>query len=331
MRLIGLAKSTHHYRRRPRPGRRAPVPHRDRHQPHALTAVETDAVAAVITAGVADGVSVEQAHLAHLDAGPVLASASTFQRVARTRELRPVRRPRPGRPAPLTARTVPSLTASRPDQVYCWDITFLPGLMTRESFALYSVIDLYSRMIVAHTVQPRENQVVATTLLAGAIDAAAGRVETLHSDNGAAMKSMSVSEAMTSRQVAQSFIRPGVSNDNPHIESFFKTLKHGRQPVRPFDGIHAAKAWIDAQIAHYNQHHRHSALAGFTPHQVHTGTWAAAARDRQDRLTEHYHAHPGRYRRPPVINTPPTIVTINAHNTGERLALPPLAQTLLTG
>lgn len=201
-----MSKSAHHYRRRPRPGVPVPVAHRDRDQPNALSRHEREQVRGLLRAGAGQGLSVEQIHLRHLDEGPVLASAATFHRLAATMD--PPRPDRQARGRQALGRSVPELAATGPDQVYCWDITFLPARLSRQNFALYSVIDLYSRKIVGITVQSREDHLIAKALLAGVIDAAGGRVQVVHSDNGAAMTSKTVAKALADRGVTRSLIRP---------------------------------------------------------------------------------------------------------------------------
>lgn len=327
--LIGLSKSSHHYRSKPRPGVPAPVPHRDRDQPNALSHPEREQVRGLLRQGQKDRLSVEQIHLRHLDAGPVLASAATFHRLAAAMDP-----PRPDSRAPRAPRprssAVPQLAATRADEVYCWDITFLPGALSRQSFALYSVIDLYSRKIVGITVQPQEDHLVARQLLAGVLDAAGDRVQVVHSDNGAAMTSKAMAKALADRGVEQSLIRPGVSNDNAYIESWFATVKYSGHYPGTFEDIGQAESWTAGWVEYYNHEHRHTGIAGYTPASVHDGTWTGVAQARQARLDAHYKAHPGRYRRPPKVRTPPARATINLDNDGSRLELPPTLQTLIS-
>ncbi|MDR6412867.1 UNVERIFIED_ORG: hypothetical protein ABIC62_006309 [Burkholderia sp. 1595] len=64
--------------------------------------------------------------------------------------------------------------------------------------------------------------------------------------------------------------RPGVSNDNPYSESLFKTLKYRpAYPLKAFDTLFAARAWVGALVRWYNHEHRHSAIRFVTPEQRH--------------------------------------------------------------
>lgn len=324
--LIGLSRGSLHYRRRPRARAAAPIAHVDRVQPHALTEAESAQVAQAVNASLAKGRSVKHAWYEHIDAGPVVASLATFQRVAAKVRTTPVRRRRRRSTA---TRDSPILQAHRPDQVLCWDISFLPGRSTRESYALYSVIDLYSRKIVGWTIQTREDRYIAAELLTAVIDASGGTVEIVHSDNGSAMTSNHVRDKLDEKGVTSSYIRPGVSNDNAYIESWFATVKSDHAYPRAFRDLEHACEWMTQWVEYYNHRHCHGGLDGYTPASVHDGTWIDTARDRQNKLDEHFHQRAGRYRRRPQIRTPKATVTINLKNDGSRLTIPPVASTLI--
>ncbi|MEO8012749.1 MAG: hypothetical protein ABI642_01240 [Polaromonas sp.] len=64
---------------------------------------------------------------------------------------------------------------------------------------------------------------------------APGRL-TVHSDNGAPMRGETMLATMQRLSVAHTRSRPAVSNDNPYVESAFRTLKYRPQlPVKPFE------------------------------------------------------------------------------------------------
>jgi putative transposase len=324
--LIGLSRGSWHYRNKPRARVAEPIAHADRVQPHALTEAESAQVAQAVNASLAKGRSVRHAWYEHIDSGPVLASQTTFQRVAAKVRTTSVQRRRRRSTA---TRDSPTLQAARPDQVLCWDISFLPGRTTRQSFALYSVIDLYSRKIVGWTIQTREDRYIAAELLTAVVDAAEGKVEIVHSDNGSAMTSNHVRDKLDKQNVTCSYIRPGVSNDNAYIESWFATVKSAHAYPRAFRDIDHATEWMTEWVEYYNHHHHHGGLAGYTPASVHDGTWVVTARGRQTKLDEHFRQHAGRYRKRPQIPTPKAIVTINLENDGSRLTIPPIAATLI--
>ena len=83
-----------------------------------------------------------------------------------------------------------ALAATGPDQVFCWDITYLPTQVRGQHFYLYLFEDLFSRKIVGWQVFDHESAALAGQLL---IDICLrhgiepGQL-TVHSDNGAPMK-----------------------------------------------------------------------------------------------------------------------------------------------
>ena len=79
------------------------------------------------------------------DEGVYIASESSFARVLRAEGQNAHR----GRAkAPKAVRPPTTHIASGPRQVWCWDMTYLPALVTGLWFHLYLILDLYSRKIV---------------------------------------------------------------------------------------------------------------------------------------------------------------------------------------
>ena len=68
--------------------------------------------------------------------------------------------------------------------------------------------------------------------------------------------------------VAPSRSRPSVSNDNPYLESLFRTLKYRpAMPDKPFENLFRARRWVTDLVHWYNEEHRHSAICFVTPTQ----------------------------------------------------------------
>ena len=167
-----------------------------------------------------------------------------------------------------------ALAATGPNQVFCWDITYLPTQVRGQHFYLYLFEDLFSRKIVGWQVFDRESAELASALLRDICERQGIRPGqlTVHSDNGSPMKGETMLAAMQRLGVAHTRSRPSVSNDNPYVESTFRTLKYRPElPVRPFESVLAARRWV-TDLAHwYNHEHRHSAIGFVTPAQRHAG------------------------------------------------------------
>lgn len=203
------------------------------------------------------------------DQGIYLASESTLYRVLRDAGQLAHRRPE----RRATSRTKPrALTATAPNQVYSWDITYLPTTVKGEYLYLYLFLDLFSRKVVGWQVFDSECSEHAADVLRDICQrqAIAHQQLVLHSDNGSPMKGATMLATLRELGVAPSFSRPAVSNDNAFSESLFKTLKYRPEhPCQPFASLAAARTWVQHFVQWYNTEHRHSAIRFVTPSQRH--------------------------------------------------------------
>ena len=167
-----------------------------------------------------------------------------------------------------------ALMAQQPDQIYCWDITYLPTQLRGTHYYLYLFVDLFSRKIVGWQVFDSESAQRASDLLQDicARQGIAPGQLVVHSDNGSPMKGETMLATMQRLGVAASRSRPSVSNDNPYSESLFRTLKYRPElPITPFENLLQARRWATELVHWYNEEHRHSAIGFVTPTQRHAG------------------------------------------------------------
>ncbi|MDZ4813249.1 MAG: integrase core domain-containing protein [Pseudomonadota bacterium] len=119
---------------------------------------------------------------------------------------------------------------------------------------------------------------------------------TIHADNGAVMKGSSLYETFQDLKIATSHSRPGVSNDNPFIESLFRTIKYRPQDTqKPFATLTQARAFADRRLHWYNQTHRHSSIHYVTPSQRNAGEGIARLEKRKALYQQARKKHPGRW------------------------------------
>jgi putative transposase len=198
-----------------------------------------------------------------------IASESTFYRVLREEKQLAHRRSE----RPVNSRSKPrAVCADAPNQLYSWDITYLPATIRGQYFYLYLFMDVFSRKIVGWQVYAEESSAQASEVLKDlcAREAIQPNQVILHSDNGGPMKGATMLATLQALGVMPSLSRPGVSNDNPYSESLFKTLKY--RPaylLEAFDSLFAARTWVAALVRWYNHEHRHSAIRFVTPAQRH--------------------------------------------------------------
>lgn len=191
-----------------------------------------------------------------------------------------------------------ALVATAPDQIYCWDITYLPTQVRGQHFYLYLFEDLFSRKAVGWQVFDCESAQHASELLQDICTGQGIKPDqlTLHSDNGGPMKGQTMLTTLQALGVAQSRSRPAVSNDNPYSESLFKTLKYRPQlPVKPFEDLLAARRWVTELLHWYNNEHRHSAISFVTPSQRHAGMDKELLKARKEVYETARQAHPNRW------------------------------------
>jgi putative transposase len=208
----------------------------------------------------------------------------------------------------------PEILATRPNQLWSWDITRLKGPVACAYFQLYVILDVFSRYVVGWMVAERENQELAAQLIDEAI--ASQKVEpgtlTIHADRGAAMTSKSVALLLGDLGVTKTHSRPHVSNDNPYSEAQFKTLKYRPEFPDRFGCIEDARTLCGQLFRWYNGEHYHSGIALLTPAAVHYGQASAIIAQRQLALDAAHLAHPERFvNRPPRHPALPEAVWIN--------------------
>lgn len=206
-----------------------------------------------------------------LDEGVYYGSESTFYRVLK---LYGQLHHRGRSAAPRGHKAPKTFEATRPCQVFCWDITYLPSKVRGQFFYLYMIEDLYSRKIVGDEVHEQESGELASELLQRTLlrEGCLHSGVVLHSDNGAPMKSQTMRAKAYELGVTTSYSRPRVSNDNPFAESLFRTCKYRPEwPSNGFKGLDEARDWVLKFTRWYNYEHKHSKLRFVTPHQRHTG------------------------------------------------------------
>jgi putative transposase len=118
--------------------------------------------------------------------GIYVASQATFYRILRKEKLLR-RRGRARRPS---HRRPGEHVATRPNQVWAWDITYLPTTVRGRFLKLYVVLDVWSRLIVGAEVHEIEDDAIAAQMIERCCMEQGVKPNelVLHSDNGGAMK-----------------------------------------------------------------------------------------------------------------------------------------------
>ena len=211
---VGLPRASYYRRLKPSLGCRPVI---DRSTPRELSQSEREQIIAVLHEPEFVDQPPAEIHAKLLDQGIYLASVRTMYRLLESLDSSKERRQQ----RPPHRYEKPVLLATKPNEVWTWDITRLAGPSKGTYFYLYVVLDLYSRYVVGWMVAERESTQLATKLMQETVirvGITPGQLIS-HSDRGSPMKSDSMTQLLASLGVEKSFLRPHVSNDNPYIKA----------------------------------------------------------------------------------------------------------------
>jgi len=227
-----------------------------------------------------------------LDKGIYIASESSFYRVLKEKKAITHRQ----ETKEGTSRKKPDeLRATAKNQVWMWDITWIKTSVQGIYYYAYVIEDLYDRSIVGWAIYENENDAHAMELFDSVIKKEKACPQFIHSDNGNAMKGITLVAFYYRLGIVPSFSRPRVSDDNPYIESFFKTLKYTCGYPKFFTSLDHARQWFADFIHWYNNSHMHSALQYVTPVQKRNGEHYTIFENRNCVLVEARKKHPLRW------------------------------------
>jgi len=213
----------------------------------------------------------------------VTAGRELVRHLARELGLLPCQ-PRPSRlgltSADAAAGPIPDLvgrdfTADAPGHKLVGDITYIP---TWEGWLyLATVIDCYSKKVIAHAMDDHYRTSLITTAIRRAAATGLADQAIFHTDRGSNYTSAEFHTALVDLGLRHSTGRTGICYDNAMAESFFAALKNERvhrtvYPTRAH-AIRDITTYIDSW---YNTTRLHSGLGYQTPSESHAGYRATA-------------------------------------------------------
>lgn len=170
---------------------------------------------------------------------------------------------------------------NRPNQLWAGDVTWLTTTEPHVFLYLYSLLDHFSRKVVAWFIRDAFTSDHWQSLWddgltqEGLLDQPRSEWPAALNDRGPQMRSHSSRQYFIKLGVRQLFSRPRTPNDNPRIEAHFGTIK--THPIYPgsFADQSQAEAYFESFYAWYNDVHLLTTVDLLTPQQVHTGQAAA--------------------------------------------------------
>jgi putative transposase len=307
--VLAIARSSL-YRARPPVLAEAELPVECSRSVRALSQSEKDRVRQVLDSERFQDQAVREVYATLIDEGQYLCSVRTMYRILDEDKQVCERRNQLRHPNYVK----PELLATKPNQLWSWDITKLLGPAKWTYYYLYSILDVFSRYVVGWLIAEHEAASLAEELIAATCarqNIQDGQL-TIHADRGSSMTSKPVALLMADLGVTKTHSRPHVSNDNPFSEAQFKTLKYRPDYPGRFGSQPDARSWAIVFFQWYNYAHQHSALQLLTPAEVHFGQAQAVLAQRHQVLTSAYRKNPERFvNGPPALAQLPGAVWIN--------------------
>jgi len=285
---LGVGRASFYRMHQPRPAAVIRPLH-----PRALSGGERQEVMAVLNSERFWDQAPGEVYATLLDEGNYLCSERTMYRILAANEQVRERRDQLRHPA----YQAPELLASRPNEVWSWDITKLLGPAKWTYFYLYVILDIFSRYVVGWMLAYRESAELAKKLIEQTVErhSIAPGTLTVHADRGAAMTAKAVAFLLAGLGVTKTHSRPHVSNDNPYSESQFKTMKYRPEFPERFGCYQDAHRFCGEFFPWYNHGHHHSGLGYLTPYEVHYGLAEKRREQRAAVLKEAFAKNPQRF------------------------------------
>lgn len=147
------------------------------------------------------------------------------------------------------------LEITRPNQVWCTDITYIP--MKRGFMYMTAIIDVYSRKILSWGISNSMTTRWCLSVLEQAI-AQYGQPEIINTDQGSQYTSAPWIQYLNHSKIKISMDGKGRATDNIWIERFWKTLKYNYIYLNPCDDGFELIEGVQNHIEYYNEKTHHT-------------------------------------------------------------------------
>jgi transposase InsO family protein len=162
--------------------------------------------------------------------------------------------------------------ADRPMQQLCMDIKYIHIHGRQRNALLLTVLDVYTRSIVAHVLWWRIRKEQVIWLLNNVLAQYQVQGITLRNDNGSQFIAHDVRDYLKDKQVTQEFIHVATPEENSFIESYHSIVERELLQPRQFENIETAIDTFERWKQFYNNRRLHGSLGNKTPQQ-HWDKW----------------------------------------------------------
>jgi putative transposase len=171
---------------------------------------------------------------------------------------------------PTYPNLIQGVIPSFPDHIWAGDITYIR--LDKDFCYLAAIIDVFTRSIRSWTLGTTLEAMLTVNTLQNALSRHTSP-EYHHSDRGSQYCAHAYTDILKENKVKISMSKKGTPTDNPHIESFFRTLKVEEVYMWEYDTIETAKSRISEFIdTIYAKKRLHSSL-GYLPPEEFEAEW----------------------------------------------------------
>lgn len=159
-------------------------------------------------------------------------------------------------------------TVSKPNQVWCADITYLP--MKRGWVYLVAIMDWHSRAVLAWRVSNTMDTKFCIEAFEEAVRKTGETPSIFNTDQGSQFTSRAWREALEARNIRISMDGKGRWMDNVFIERLWRSLKHEKIYLEDFASVREVSLGVGTWVERYNHWRPHSSLEDRRPWEVYS-------------------------------------------------------------
>lgn len=156
------------------------------------------------------------------------------------------------------------LKITRPDQVWCSDITYVP--VRRGYLYLCAVMDWYSRFVISWRLSNSMDSAFVIEALEEALEK--GRPEIFNTDQGSQFTSRDFTSKLIEASIEISMDGRGRAIDNVFIERLWRTVKYEEIYLKDYSSGVETNSSLGHYFNYYDFHRPHQGLDNQTPWEV---------------------------------------------------------------
>ena len=157
-----------------------------------------------------------------------------------------------------------NFTAEHPNQIWVSDVTYYR--FDEMQYFICVIMDLYARRVIAYKIGYSNNTHLVKETFRMAYESRKPEPGLIfHTDQGGNYRARAFGDYLKTREVTQSFSKPGVPYDNSVMETFFASMKREELYRYKYRSEREFRAAVDRYIDFYNTQRPHKTIHYKTP------------------------------------------------------------------